>query len=118
VYNWVAARHNADTADAVYAAISKVATSIKGWKAIGYPIRKPRRTWIATGLNSTFTIQLDSLKEPINQMMVLYLKSYGDNLILLVATIAQPVLMCLTNMTWETFFNLGTVYESHLLWLV
>eukprot|EP00956_Cyclotella_meneghiniana_P038998 scaffold163861_cov63-Cyclotella_meneghiniana.AAC.2 len=41
-------RHNADTADAVYAAISKVATSIKGWKAIGYPIRKPRRTWIAT----------------------------------------------------------------------
>lgn len=109
VYNWVAGRHNADTADAVYAAVSKVATSIKGWKAIGYPIRKPRRTWIATGLNSTFTIQLDSLKEPINRMMVMvihqlfavYHFNLGVILIFLFNSFLTKIVSCfISSCTW------------------
>jgi len=78
VYNWIAAYLSASTAAAVKAVITKVATNIDGWEAIGFPIKKPRRTWIATGgLNSTFTIQLDDLKAPINRMLILYVKSYG-----------------------------------------
>ena len=70
-YNWVAAKLGATTKEEVQAAITKVATNIDGWEAIGFPVRKPRRTWIATGLNSTFTIELDDLKTPINRMLVL-----------------------------------------------
>ena len=71
VYSFVAATHGASTKEKVRAAINKVATNIQGWEATGFPVKKPRRTWAATGLNSTFTIQLDDLTTPINRMLIL-----------------------------------------------
>ena len=70
-YQFIAAKSGASTKEKVRDAITKVATNIEGWEAIGNPIRKPRRTWIATGHNSTFTIQLSNLDMPINRMLVL-----------------------------------------------
>ena len=70
VYNWVAACHRARTKEDVYAAMPKVATNIDEWEAIGYSIRMPRLTWVATCWNSTITIKLDKIKK-IDCMMVL-----------------------------------------------
>lgn len=49
----------------------------EGWTAVGYPVKKPQRTWLGEGQNATFTIQLENLDRPINKMFVMYLKSYG-----------------------------------------
>jgi hypothetical protein len=77
VYRWIASRYDARTRMMVQRAISKVLVNNVGWKAVGYPIKKPRRTWFTETVNSTFTIQLDNLAIPIDRMLVLYLRSYG-----------------------------------------
>jgi len=51
--------------------VAKVATSVEGWEAIGFPKKRPRRTWQASGANATFVIQLDPLEEPTNRLMIL-----------------------------------------------
>mmetsp|Transcript_2758 Transcript_2758/g.4109 ORF Transcript_2758/g.4109 Transcript_2758/m.4109 type:complete len:628 (+) Transcript_2758:127-2010(+) len=77
VYSYIASYLGANNARQVRRAIAKVATNIQGWEAIGNPVKKPRRTWVANGFNSTFTIQLNDFKMPINRMLILFIKSYG-----------------------------------------
>lgn len=77
VYKWVAAKLATSTKEAIEEDMRPVLRSNSGWKADGFPVRKPRRTWLGVGLNSSFTIQLDNLDAPVDRMLVLYLKSYG-----------------------------------------
>ena len=71
VYKWVASKHAADTAAKVQKAVESRATTIEGWKAIGFPVRHPLRTFQAQQSNATFAIQIDNLESPVNSMMVL-----------------------------------------------
>ena len=77
VYQWIASKLGASTKGAIAKALDPVLKTNKGWKADGYPIKKPQRTWLGEGLNSTFTIQLDNLDSPVNKMLLLYVRSYG-----------------------------------------
>ncbi|CAB9503794.1 expressed unknown protein [Seminavis robusta] len=79
VYKWVAAQQSARSKEEVHKAVSSVATNIEGWEAYGNPVRKPRRTWRALQENATFTIQLDNIESDVNQLVLLYLRSYGPN---------------------------------------
>jgi len=78
-YSWLASKFNQATKQQVQHAVSSVATLIDGWVATGYPVKKPRRTFEATKKNASFTIQLENLRlSNINQMMIMYIKSYGN----------------------------------------
>lgn len=70
-YQYIAHLLGASNADQVKKAVESVATNIDGWEAIGFPVKKPRRTWQAMHNNATFTIQLETLKIPINRLLVL-----------------------------------------------
>jgi hypothetical protein len=70
-YLFMANRLGASTAEEVRSAIKQIATNIDGWDGVGYPVKKPRRTWQAMHENATFTIQLTNLTNPINRMLVL-----------------------------------------------
>ena len=59
--------------------MSTVPVQNNGWEAYGYPIRQPRRTWLGQGLNACFVIQMDDVATPIDRMLVLYIRSYGNN---------------------------------------
>ena len=77
VHKWVASKNSADRKEKIAREMEPVLKQNTGWVAYGFPIRQPRRTWLGTGPNATFAIQLDDLSTPINKMMVLYLRSYG-----------------------------------------
>lgn len=77
VYKWVASTLSASTRQEIDMAMQPVLNANSGWRADGFPVRKPRRTWLGEGLNSSFTIQLDDIDTPVDRMLVLYLKSYG-----------------------------------------
>ena len=65
--NWLGARSKED----VDRAVSGVATNVQGWQAVGFPVRKPKRTWQAMEKNATFTIQMDPVDTPVNRMLIL-----------------------------------------------
>ena len=71
IYKWVAARQDASTAGYIQKTIEQNAVFIDGWKAVGYPIRKPRRTFIAEKMNATFVLQFNDISTPINSLMIL-----------------------------------------------
>ena len=76
-FQWLAAVQAQRDKGAIAQKMETVLTSNHGWEAVGFPIRRPRRTWQGSGVHSNFTIQIDNLDMDIDSMMVLYLKSYG-----------------------------------------
>ena len=83
----------ASTAEEVRSAIKQVATNIDGWDGVGYPVKKPRRTWQAMHENATFTIQLTNLTNPINRMLVLV----SHIIIITVYSYSNSYIVLLTN---------------------
>jgi hypothetical protein len=77
LYHWIASKLQAATKEAISSAMAKVLSNNTGWTAYGFPVRKPRRTWLGQGRNASFTIQIKDIATPIDRMMVLYIKSYG-----------------------------------------
>jgi hypothetical protein len=89
----MANRLGASTAEEVRSAIKQVATNIDGWDGVGYPVKKPRRTWQAMHENATFTIQLTNLTNPINRMLVLV----SHIIIITVYSYSNSYIVLLTN---------------------
>lgn len=104
-YLYMANRLGASTAEDVRSAIKQVATNIYGWDGIGYPVKKPRRTWQAMHENATFTIQLTNLTHPINRMLVLV-----SNMIKLCTITRILILLLFIDKSYVTTIVISTQY--------
>ena len=80
VYKWAGVPGSAENTTLIHEAVSKVATNIEGWEAMDTPSNNLKQSWLASGgLNSTFTIQLNDIEEPVNGFCYWYVHYHLDD---------------------------------------
>jgi hypothetical protein len=78
-YAWMVNRvAKITTQEHVNQALEPYLVATNGWKATGFPIKKPHTGWYASGRDSWFELVFNAIPPSVRTLHVIYMKSYSE----------------------------------------